>query len=177
MEKKLDKIDIFIENCFVKEGVLITGKEINGIPVINKYIGFINIFNETFEPLIFNEDGINHKNLNAKQLEQLKKNRRLIQKPLDLKNEIMPFGMILPKFIDKEKTNKMNVFKILSSGIITGEKTGMVCQSFKKTDHLKMFKELGLKDDKGNKDTYCYKIACELYKKNRMILLPEYKPI
>ena len=177
MEKKLDKIDSFIENCFVKEGVLITGKEINGIPVINKYIGFINIFNETFEPLIYNEDGINHKNLNAKQIEQLKKNRRLIQKPLDLKNEVMPFGMILPKYIDKEKTNKMNVFKILTTGIITGEKTGMVCQSFKKMEHLKMFKELGLKDDKGNKDIYCYKIATELYKKNRMILLPEYKPI
>jgi len=176
-EKKLDKIDSFIENCFIREGVLITDKEISGIPVVNKYIGFVNIFNEVFEPLLYNEDGINHRNLSTKQLEQLKKNRRLLQKPLDLKNEVLPFGMILPKFIDKEKTNKMNVFKILSAGIITGEKTGMVCQSFKKADHSKMLRDLGLKDERVNKDIYCYKIATELYNKNRMILLPEYKPI
>jgi len=176
-EKQLNKIDSFIEGCFIKEGVLITDKEINGIPVVNKYIGFINIFNELFEPLIYNEDGINHKNLNVKQLEQLKKNRRLIQKPYDMKNETTPFGMILPKYMDKEKANKINVFKILSTGTMTGEKTGMVCQSFKKTDHSKMFKELGLVDNKNNKESYCYKIATELYKKNRIILLPEYKPI
>jgi len=176
-EKTLNKIDSFIETCFIKEGVLITDKEINGIPVINKYIGYVNIFNETFEPLIYNEDGINHKNLNMKQLEQLKKNRKIIQKPLDMKNEDMPFGMILPKYIDKEKLNKMNVLKILTTGTMTGEKTGMVCQSFKKNQHSKMFKELGLKDEKNNKESYCYKIATELYKKNRIILLPEYKPI
>jgi hypothetical protein len=176
-EKSLNKIDTFIENCFIREGVLITEKEVNGIPKVNKYIGFVNIFNELFEPLIYNEDGINHKNFNTKQLEQLKRNRRLIQKPNDLKNEVIPFGMILPKYIDKEKTNKMNVFKILTIGIMTGEKTGMVCQSFKKNEHSKMFKELGLKDDKNNKESYCYKIATELYKKNRMLLLPEYKPI
>ena len=99
-DKQLNKIDSFIETCFIKEGVIITEKEINGIPLINKYIGFINIFNENFEPLIYNEDGINHKNLNSKQLEQLKKNRKLIQKPSDLRNEVMPFGMILPKFIE-----------------------------------------------------------------------------
>jgi hypothetical protein len=176
-ENPLNKIDSFIETCFIREGVIITNKEINGIPLVNKYIGFINIFNENFEPLIYNEDGINHKNLNTKQLEQLKKNRRLIQKPIDLRNEVIPFGMILPKFIDKEKTNRINVFKILTPGIMTGEKTGMVCQSFKKNDHSKMFKDLGLKDDKNNKESYCYKIATELYKKNRMVLLPEYKPI
>jgi len=176
-EKVLNKIDSYIENCFIREGVLITEKEINGVPLIYKYIGFVNIFNEIFEPLIYNEDGINHKNLNSKQLEQLKKNRRVIQKPLDMKNETMPFGMILPKYLDKEKINKINVFKILTIGIMTGEKTGMVCQSFKKVDHSRMFKELGLKDDKNNKESYCYKIATELYKKNRMILLPEYKPI
>ena len=172
-EKQLNKIDSFIENCFIKEGILITSNEINGIPVINKYIGFVKIF----EPLIYNEDGINHKNLNNKQLEQLKKNRRLIQKPIDLKNEVLPFGIISPKYIDKEKTNKMNVFKILTSGIMTGEKTGMVCQSFKKIEHSKMFKDLGLKDEKNNKESYCFKIATELYKKNRMLLLPEFKPI
>ena len=176
-ENPLNKIDSFIETCFIREGVIITDKEINGIQLVNKYIGFVNIFNENFEPLIYNEDGINHKNLNTKQLEQLKKNRRLIQKPIDLRNEVIPFGMILPKFIDKEKTNRMNVFKILTPGIMTGEKTGMVCQSFKKNDHSKMFKDLGLKDDKNNKESYCYKIATELYKKNRMVLLPEYKPI
>jgi len=173
-ENKLDKIDSFIENCFLREGVIITNKEIIGE---NKYVGFVNIFNEEFEPLIYNEDGINHKNLNIKQLEQLKKNRRLIKKPIDLKMETLPFGLIIPKFIDKEKTNKINVFKILTAGVMTGEKTGMVCQSFKKKDHSKMFKDLGLEDNKNNKETYCNKLAVELYKKNRMILLPEYKPI
>ena len=174
-DDKLDKIDSFIESCFLKEGVLISLKEIQGV-VGKKYAGFINIFNEGFEPLLYNPDG-NHRNLTIKQLEQLKKNRKLIQKPLDLKKEKLPFGMILPKFLDKEKTNKMNVFKILTAGVLAGEKTGMVCQSFKKEQHSQLFKDLGMKDEKNNKESYCFKIAVDLYKRERMLILPEYKPL
>jgi len=174
-EKKLDKVDSFIETCFYKEGVLISSKEIQGVSA-DKYVGFVNIFNEVFEPLLYNPNG-NHKNLTIKQLDQLKKNRRLVQKPLDLKNEKLPFGMVLPKFVDKDKSNKINVFKILTAGVLAGEKTGMVCQSFKKEQHSQIFKDLGLKDEKNNKDSYCFKIAVDLLKKNRMLILPEYKPI
>ena len=173
----LTKIDSFIESCFIKEGVLITPKEIPSIPSTNKYIGFVNIFNEEFEPLLYNDDGINHKLLNQKQLQQLISNRKLIEKPDDFTKETKPWGLIIPVFADKEKNTKINVFKLLTAGVIYGKKTGIVCSSLKKEEHNSIFKQLNLYDDgKNKKYSYCNKIAIELYKINRISILPEYKP-
>jgi len=174
--KALNKIDEFIETCFIKEGVLITKKEIPTVISDFKYIGFINIFNEEFEPLLFSQDGINHKSLNPKQLDTLKSNRRLINKPDDLINEKLPYGLMIPIYENKEKKNKINIFKLLTPGVIYGKKTGIVCTSLHKKDHSKFFKDLSLIDVKNTKDSYCFKIAAKLYKINRIALLPEYKP-
>ena len=106
---KLNKADEFIASCLYKEGVLISSAEINGISSSNKYIGFVNIFNEEFEPLLYN-DG-NYKNLNDKQLLQLTNNRRKIIIP-DLSKEKMPWGLFIPVYDSKDKKNKINVFKL-----------------------------------------------------------------
>ena len=171
----LNKIDSFIENCFIREGILILNKELN-ITSNYKYAGFVNIFNEEFEPLIYN--GINdYKNLNVKQLELLKSKRKLINIPSNLKNEKLPYGLMVPVYETKEKKNKINVFKLLTAGIIYGKKTGIVCTSLQKKDHSQIFADLGLKEDKNTKISYCLKIANELGRINRLLLLPEYKPI
>lgn len=178
--KGLNKIDEFIENCFSKEGVLISIKELPNIQstsLSGKYVGFVNIFNEDFEPLIYNADGINHKNLNDKQIQQLKQSRKEIVKPDDMSMEKQAWGMILPIYKDKDKRIKINVFKLLTSGVIYGKKTGIVCTSLKKKEHKKIIDELKLLDEKNTKDTYCNKIAIALYKVNRLSLLPVYKPI
>ena len=172
----LNKIDSFIENCFLKEGILISKNEIPNLPSDFKYIGFINIYNEEFEPLIYNKDGINHKNLNPKQIEILKSNRKQIIKPDDLTNETLPWGLMIPVYEDKEKKNKLNVFKLLTPGVIYGKKTGIVCTSLQKKEHSNFFKNLSLKDTKNTKESYCFKIASKLYSLNRLSLLPEYKP-
>lgn len=178
--KTLNKIDSFIEDCFVKEGIIITPNEIPSIPTTNKYLGFINIFNEDFEPLLYNyDDGINHKSLNQKQIQQLKSNRILIKPPDDFMKETNAWGLIIPTFADKEKKLKINTFKLLTADVIYGKKTGIVCSSLKKADHLSILTQLGLDpyaDKKNTKFTYCNRIAIELYKINRISLLPEYKP-
>ena len=176
-QKELNKIDSFIENCFLKEGILITKKELPNIPTSLKYIGFVNIYNEEFEPLLYNEDGINHKNFNPKQLDLLKSNRLLVNKPDDLTKETLPWGLVIPIYEDKEKKNKINTFKLLTPGIIYGKKSGIVCSSLKKNEHSKFFKDLSIKDGKNTKESYCFKIASKLYKINRLSLIPDYKPV
>ena len=143
-------------------------------------MGFVNIFNEDFEPLLYNyDDGINHKSLNLKQTQQLKSNRILIKPPDDFTKETKAWGLIIPTFADKEKKLKINTFKLLTADVIYGKKTGIVCSSLKKADHLTILNDLGLDpnaDKKNTKFTYCNKIAIELYKINRISILPEYKP-
>ena len=173
----LNAIDSYIEDCFVKEGILIKPKEIPSLGSSDKYVGFVNIFNEEFEPYLYNPDGINHKSLNQKQKQQLISNRRLVEKPEDFTKETKPWGLVTPVFTDKEKQNKMNVFKLLTTGVIYGKKTGIVCTSLKKPEHVKIFNQLNIKDEKNTKFSYCNTIAIELLKLNRLTLLPEYKPI
>jgi hypothetical protein len=84
---------------------------------------------------------------------------------------------MIPVYENKEKKNKVNIFKLLTPGVIYGKKTGIVCTSLHKKEHSKFFKDLSLVDTKNTKDTYCNKIAAQLYKIKRMTLLPIYKPV
>ena len=172
--KQLSEIDNFIANCLYREGALIASKEIPSLGAIDKYIGFINIFNDTFEPLLYNNG--DYKTLNPKQKEQLLKNRKYINYP-DMNKEKNLWGLFVPEYTDKkEKKNKHNQFKLLTAGAAIGKKTGIVCTSLHKPQHLKLFQELGLKDEKLTKEKYCLTIANELYKNNRIILNPSWKP-
>jgi hypothetical protein len=175
-EESLNDIDKFIEECFINEGIIITKKEIPNYPTDNKHIGFVNIYNEEFEPLLFSKDG-NHKNFTPKLLEAIKSNRIKIIKPDDLTKETLAWGLMIPIFKDKEKKNKINIFKLLTPGINYGKKTGIVCTSLQKKQHIQIFNGIGLDDtEKNSKETFCYKIAVQLYKLKRLTLLPEYKP-
>lgn len=174
--EQLNKEDKFIEDVFIKEGILIKPNEIPSIVTTDKYVGFINIFTEEFEPLIYNTDGINHKLMNKKQKEQLISNRNYLKIPDDFTKETYAWGLIVPIYETKEKHNKINIFKLLTPGVIYGKKTGIVCTSLQKKEHNKILTDLGLEDIKNTKQSYCNKIAIELAKINRLTLLPQYKP-
>ena len=173
--KTLSEIDNFIATCLYREGVLIAGKEIS-IGLTDKYIGFINIFSDEFEPLLYNNG--NYKSLTVKQLEQLKKNRKEIIIP-EMKKEKNHWGLFVPIFTDKEKKNKRNVFKILTPGEAFGKKTGIVCTSLHKPQHQKIMEDLKLSmsDAKSTKENNCNAIAVHLYKTNRISLNPNWKPL
>ena len=64
----------------------------------------------------------------------------------------------------------------MTPGVIYGKKTGIVCTSLQKNEHNKILTDLGVEDLKNTKTSYCNKIAVELAKKNRLSILPEYKP-
>ena len=171
--KQLTEIDSFIADCFYREGVLIAGKEIT-TGINDKYIGFVNIFNDEFEPLIYNNG--NYKSLNPKQLEQLKQNRKNIIIP-DMKKEKLQWGLFIPTFTDKEKKNKKNIFKLLTPGEAFGKKTGIVCTSLHKPQHQKIMTDLKIPPGKYTKENNCLVIATELYKLNRISLYPSWKPL
>jgi len=173
--KELNEIDKFIEKCFLKEGILITNKEIQVSS--NPYVGFVNIYNEEFEPLLYN-DGINFKNLSPKQIETLIKGRKQVIKITDMSKEKIPYGLMIPAYENKQRKNKINQFKLLTPGITYGKKTGIVCTSLQKKEHSQIFKEISLDDnEKNTKESYCNKIASKLHAIQRLLLLPEYKPI
>jgi hypothetical protein len=173
--KTLSEVDNFLATCLYREGVLIAGKEIPIAGLIDKYIGFINIFNEDFEPLLYNNG--NYKSLTPKQLEQLKLNRKEIIIP-DMKKEKMQWGLFVPVFTDKEKKNKNNVFKLLTPGEAYGKKTGIVCTSLHKPQHMKIMEDLKMSiTGKYTKEGNCNNIANYLYKSNRISLNPSWKPL
>jgi hypothetical protein len=173
--KTLSEIDNFIANCLYREGVLIAGKEIT-TGLTDKFIGFVNIFNDEFEPLLYNNG--NYKSLTTKQLEQLKQNRKEIIIP-DMKKEKNHWGLFVPIFADKEKKNKRNVFKILTPGEAFGKKTGIVCTSLHKPQHIKIMDDLKISntDNKSTKEGNCNSIAVHLYKTKRISLNPSWKPL
>ena len=171
---KLSEIDNFIATCLYREGVLIASKEIPQIGINDKFIGFINIFNDDFEPLLFNNG--NYKALTPKQLEILKSNRKHIIVP-DMKREKLHWGLFVPIFSDKEKKNKKNTFKLFTPGETHGKKTGIVCTSLHKPQHRTIITALNMPDGKFTKDNYCLNIAAELYRINRISLNPEWKPL
>lgn len=174
--RRLNEIDDYIEELFLKEGVLIKTSEVPNITSNEKYIGFVNIFNEDFEPLIYNPDGKNHHSFNKKQIEYLISNRVQIKPPEDFTQEKYAWGLVVPISDPENKKNKINVFKLLTPGVIYGKKTGIVCTSLQKNEHNKILTDLGVEDLKNTKTSYCNKIAVELAKKNRLSILPEYKP-
>jgi len=174
-ENDLNEIDKYIEDIFIKEGILIRNEEVpSARNVSNKYIGFVNIYNETFEPLIYNNDGLNHNSFNKKQMDELIENRNYIKVPEDFTQEKYAWGLMVP-VMDNNK-NKINVFKLLTPGIIYGKKTGIVCLSLQKNEHHKIMIDLGLEDVKNTKVSYCNKIAVQLATMGRLTLLPVYKP-
>jgi len=174
--KHLSEIDEFIATCLYKEGALIASKEIPILGAVDKYVGFINIFNDDFEPLLYNNG--NYKTLNPKQKEQLLKNRRYINLAPDMSKEKLHWGLFVPDYIDKkEKKNKHNLFKILTAGVAYGKKTGIVCTSLHKPQHIKILSDLGIPNNKLTKEKYCITIANELYKINRITLNPPWKPL
>jgi hypothetical protein len=174
--RRLNEIDDYIEELFVKEGILIKQSEVPILTTNEKYIGFVNIFNEEFEPLIYNPDGKNHHSFNKKQMEYLISNRNLVKPPEDFTQEKYAWGLVVPVTDPENKKNKINVFKLLTPGIIYGKKTGIVCTSLQKNEHSKILTDLGIEDIKNTKTSYCNKIAIELAKRNRLSILPEYKP-
>ena len=108
--------------------------------------------------------------LNPKQKEQLLKNRRYINLAPDMSKEKLHWGLFVPDYIDKkEKKNKHNLFKILTAGVAYGKKTGIVCTSLHKPQHIKMLSDLGIPNNKLTKEKYCITIANELYKINTCI--------
>jgi hypothetical protein len=170
----LSEIDNFIATCLYREGVLIANKEIPQLGLTDKYIGFINIFNDDFEPLLYNNG--NYKALTPKQLDILTSNRKHIIVP-DMKREKLQWGLFIPIFTDKEKKNKRNTFKLFTPGEAYGKKTGIVCTSLHKPQHRQIINNLKMTDGKFTKENYCLNIAAELYRINRISLNPEWKPL
>ena len=99
--------------------------------------------------------------------------------PSDMTLEEMPWGFMEPS---KNKDNFVNKLKIFSTDPVVGKgkKTGRVCETYYDTDHNKFLNQINkTKDEKykfKNKKVLCSSIANQLLTKNKLLLLPLYKP-
>lgn len=173
----LNETDLYISKCLYLSGALIANKELPSIKhITKKFIGYINIFNEEFEPNIYIGNG-NYKDFNEIQKAELINIRKKINIP-NMNQESLEWGLFIPTLIDKNNKNLLkNVFKLLTPGVAYGKKTGIVCTSLRKENHSDIFKRLKIDDsNKNTKNTYCNSIAIELLNINRILLYPIYKP-
>jgi len=180
----LDDTEEFIAKCLYIQGVLIGRNEIKSKNT-NKYIGYVNIFNlkqekngiinDNIDAILYNNIEDKYRDCNDNEIEQLKKNRNIINKIPDMSDEIIPWGIYLPKKITKTETI-MNVFKIYTTGKGVGKKTGIDCTSLKKDAQKKILEELNVPDAEGKKLENCNITVKELLNKGRLTLLPLYKP-
>lgn len=171
----LNENESFIAECLYNQGALIKQNEIPQVisSSQNEFIGYVNIFNSSFEPLIFANNS--YRNLTERELSTLIKKRVQITKPDNMSKESKSWGIILPVFQKKDNIFK-NVFKLLVSGPGVGIKTGMDCLSLQKKKQAEILKEMGISETYSTKLLNCKYIAINLMKNKRMILLPEYKP-
>lgn len=171
---ELNDVDIFISDCLYRQGALIANSELKSIKTTTKkYIGYINIFNNKFEPIIY----INgkYRDLIEREISELLSKRKKYNKPDDMSQEKVAWGMLVP-ILDKKTNIYTNVFKILTPGISTGVKTGIVCSSLQKSAQDKIIEDMGLQSKYNTKIENCNYIANELLKINRLTMYPEYKP-
>ena len=172
--RELSEVDTKIADYLYAEGALINKNEIKSITnTANKYIGYVNIFNTDFEPIVYVNG--RYRDLIDREKEELIANRRKVQRPANMIGERMSWGMIIP--VVNKKTNVIsNTFKLLTAGSSIGVKTGIVCTSLQKQEQDTILKELGVNQAFETKAEYCHQIAVDLMRKNRLTLFPEYKP-
>jgi hypothetical protein len=172
--RELSEVDTKIADCLYAEGALIDKNEIKSIAnTANKYIGYVNIFNTEFEPIVYVNG--RYRDLIDREKEELIANRIKVQRPVNMTGERMSWGMIMP--VVNKKTNVVsNTFKLLTAGSSIGVKTGIVCTSLQKQEQDTILKELGVNQAFETKAEYCHQIAIDLMRKNRLTLFPEYKP-
>jgi hypothetical protein len=188
--KSTDEKILFLEKCLYKQGVLIKNTEIPSYKKNdNKYIGYINIFDtnnkdNTMDKLDINlhvkDTDVFNADVSKRERDEFAKMRKSpLAIPNDMTLEEMPWGFMEPS---KNKDNFVNKLKIFSTDPVVGKgkKTGRVCETYYDTDHNKFLNQINkTKDEKykfKNKKVLCSTVANQLLIKNKLLLLPLYKP-
>ena len=170
----LNDVDMFVADCLYKQGALISNDELKSVKSnTKKYIGYVNIFNNKFEPILY-IDG-KYRDLIEREVAELLTKRKKIERPSDMSRETVSWGIITP-ILDKKTNIYSNTFKILTPGSSSAIKTGIVCSSLQKSAHNKIIEEMGIPSIYDSKIENCNYIALELLKMNRISLNPEWKP-
>lgn len=172
--KDLDETNEYIVKLLYNQGALILNKELQSFKNDkSKIIGYVDIFNiDKFDAVIYTNN--KYRDLTDRELNELM-SVRIEKKIPDMSKETIDWGMISPVFNKNEK-NTTNIFKLLTAGVSVGKKTGIVCTSLKKNNHVDILKKIGITDDFNTKIGFCNAIAKELFKIDRLTFYPLYKP-
>jgi hypothetical protein len=179
-----DRSILYVADCLYKQGLLIKKTEIPSYKYNdNNYIGYYNIYNtenrnvqDDIVTLYNKVKKIEKVGITETELKELKKNRyKMPPIPKNMELEKMPYGIILPE--ENKKTKKFkNILKIFSTDTDKGR--GRTCSVWNISELDKFINQIdNSKIKMKNKDKLCSHIAEQLMDKNRLILLPVYKPV
>ena len=186
--KSSDDRIIFLEKCLYDQGVLIRKEEIPSYKKNdNKYIGYINIYDTTNKDNNMDKLDINlhvkdtdvfNMDITKRERDEFAKMRKIpYNLPTDMSLEEMPWGFLEPS---KSKDTFINKLKIFSTELGKGKKTGRVCETYNDTYHNKFLNQINKTNGDNykfkNKPILCNHIANKLLEKNKLLLLPLYKP-
>ena len=130
---------------------------------------------DNLDAILYIKETKTYKDCTDNQIEELKRNRlKKIVKP-NMVNENMPWGIYYPKKMGKTEII-MNVFKVYTIGEGLGKKTGIECTSLKKDAQKNIFEQLRIPDADGTKIANCNIMVNDLLNKERLTMLPLYKP-
>jgi len=184
-----DKI-IFLEKCLYYQGVLIKKEEIPSYKKNdNKYIGYVNIYDTKNKNNLIDDLDINlhvkdtdvfNMDVTKRERDEFAKMRKKTSNiPDDMTLEKMPWGFIEPAKNKEEYINKLKIFST-DPVLGKGKKTGRVCETYYDTDHNRFLNQINETDKEKykfkNKKVLCNSIANQLLNKNKLLLLPLYKP-
>ena len=174
--KELSATDEIIATSLYSQGGLIARSELPNIVTGSdgKYIGYVNIFDKSFQPIIYVNG--KYRDLIERENAELISKRRKIEMPKDMSQDTISWGVITP-VLDKKTNEYSNVFKLLTAGSSVGTKTGIVCSSLQKQAQEAVLAQLGITTGFSTKVENCHNIALEMMKSNRLTIFPQYKPI
>jgi hypothetical protein len=165
-KKEYDETTMFIAEALYTNGVLIKNTDITSINNQSNYIGYVNIYNNDYEPIVYVNNG--YRDVTEREMKQLMSNRKERKLMTNVVNENLPWGVISPE-------QKKNKFKIFTPGKGKGVKTGRECSTFEK-DILESLLKLLNNDKRGNKNENCNFILNSLIEMGRININPLYIP-
>lgn len=161
-----------------EEGAFIGSSELPRHLNVSKspYIGYVDIFNidNPFNVILYDSKQNMFRDADQVEVATIKGNRREQLRPA--KETI--FAVMVPhKYKEKgESLPSTNEVKLFMPSA-TGTQKGIVCESLKKNDTLRMLEDIGVSGIKSStKEQVCFTLALEFAKRGRLYFAPSFKP-
>lgn len=161
-----------------EEGAFIGASELprHRNPSRNPFIGYVDIFDmdNRFKVILYDYDRNMFREATDIEIATIKGNRREVVRP---PKETTFAGMEPHKYKKKGDSSPITNEVKLFMPSVTGTQKGIICESLKKNDTLRMLGDIGVSDiQPATKEQVCFTLALEFAKRGKLYFAPSWKP-